>query len=157
MQKTHLVCGIIAGVLLGTLLILQYVLNISLSHSGFKWGSIVVVILATLLSTYLFSKQKAASLGEIFGVGFRTVAVTIVIFSAIFLIFTSLTPGYKEAFLQELALVQQERNLGEDFETDFDTQQNYFVPSALAGSLLNFFFPGLVTAILAGVFFKKKS
>jgi hypothetical protein len=155
--KNHIWYGLIAAGLIIALFLIQYFSGIPFGHTGIRWASIGIIVLVVILSCFRYGKLfEDASFGELFSNGFRTTAVTVVIFAIFFIVFVQLFPDYKEKFVLEVVAAGPNAASTADREKDIAMLRDNFLVSALAGSLINYLVPGLLAALLGAALAKKK-
>lgn len=155
--KNHIWYGLMAAAGIIVLFLVQYFAGIPFGHTGIRWASIGIIVLMVILSCFRYSKLfEDASFGELFSNGFRTTAVTVVIFAIFFIVFVQLFPDYKDKFVLEVVAAGPNAASTTDREKDIAMLRDNFIVSALAGSLLNYLVPGLLAALLGAALAKKK-
>lgn len=155
--KNHIWFGLLAAGLIIVLFLIQYFNNISFGHPGFKWAPIGIIVLVVILSSIRFGKLfEDASFGEIFSNGFRTTAVTVVIFAIFFIVFVQGFPEYKEKFILEVVAAGPNAASTANREQDIETLRDNFIVSALAGTLITYLVPGMLAALVGAAIAKKK-
>lgn len=155
--KNHIWYGLVAAGLIIVLFLIQYFAGIPFGHTGIRWASIGIIVLMVVLSCFRYSKLfEDASFGDVFGNGFRTTAVTVVIFAIFFIVFVQLFPEYKEKFVLEVVAAGPNAASTADRDKDIAMLKDNFLVSALAGSLLNYLIPGVLAALLGAALAKKK-
>lgn len=155
--KNHIWFGLLAAGLIIVLFLIQYLNNISFGHPGFKWAPIGIIVLVVILSSIRFGKLfEDASFGEIFSNGFRTTAVTVVIFAIFFIVFVQWFPEYKEKFILEVVAAGPNAASTANREKDIETLRDNFIVSALAGTLITYLVPGMLAALVGAAIAKKK-
>ncbi|GEP98223.1 DUF4199 family protein [Chitinophaga cymbidii] len=155
--KNHIWYGLVAAGLIIVLFLIQYFAGLPFGHIGIRWASIGIIVLMVILSCFRYSKLfEDASFGDVFGNGFRTTAVTVVIFAIFFIVFVQLFPEYREKFVLEVVAAGPNAASTADRDKDIAMLKDNFLVSALAGSLLNYLIPGVLAALLGAALAKKK-
>ncbi|QEH42766.1 DUF4199 family protein [Chitinophaga sp. XS-30] len=155
--KNHIWFGLLAAGLIIVLFLIQYFNNIPFGHAAFKWAPIGIIVTMVILSAFRYGRLfEAPSFGELFSNGFRTTAVTVVIFAIFFVVFVQLFPEYKDKFVAEVVAAGPNAASTADREKDIAMLKDNLIVSALAGSLINYLIPGMLAALLGAALVKKK-
>ncbi|MBO9153957.1 DUF4199 domain-containing protein [Chitinophaga sp. GCM10012297] len=157
--KIHIQFGLAAAAVNFILLLVQFFTGAPFASPLFMILPIASLSILVIAACRKFSKETGgnAGFGEIFGVGFRTTAVTIVIFAILFFLFVWIVPAYKERFIAEvIASAQAADATAADIEQSTAGLKKNFAISALAGLEFMNLIPGLIASVIGAAIARKK-
>ena len=157
--KTHIQFGLTAAAVNFGLLLVQFYTHTPFGSMLFMFLPIIFLFALVIAACLKYNKETAgkAGFGEIFGVGFRTTAVTIIIFAILFFLFVWIVPAYKERFIAEVIASAQPGNASPaEMEESLAGLRKNFAISALAGLEFMTLIPGLIASVIGAAIAKKK-
>lgn len=155
----HIRFGLAAAAVNFILLLVQFFTRTPFASPLFMVLPVASLALLVIAACRKFHKETggAASFGEVFGVGFRTTAVTIVIFAILFFLFAWIVPAYKERFIAEvIASANAGGASAAEIEESTAGLRKNFAISALAGLEFMNLVPGLIASVIGAAIAKKK-
>lgn len=157
-SKIHIRFGLLAAAINFILLLIQFFARIPMANPVFRFLPVLTLLVLVIAACLIFSKDAGgkATFGEIFGTGFRTTAVTIVIFAILFIVFVQVAPAYKERFIQEAVAAGPNAASSANPAEDIAMLRDRFTVSVLSGIILMNFIPGLIATVIGAAIAKKK-
>ncbi|RPD43154.1 DUF4199 domain-containing protein [Chitinophaga barathri] len=157
-SKIHIRFGLLAAAVNFALLLIQFFAGISVANPVFRFLPVISLLILVMAACLKFSKDAGGEVtfGEVFGTGFRTTAVTIVIFAILFIVFVQVVPAYKERFIQEAVAAGPNGASSENPAEDIAMLRDRFTVSVLSGIILMNFIPGLIASVIGAAIAKKK-
>jgi NADH:ubiquinone oxidoreductase subunit 6 (subunit J) len=153
-----------AGLLL---FLLMVVFTLIINMGGFQrnsklnWLSYLIIVCGITLLVIKYGKDMGnnVTFGNLFGYGFKTIAITTIFFIAFSLLFYTVFPEYKTQLLEisrENAMQKATPENREQMEKGIEMFQRFFWVAMIAGILVSFAILGAIGSLIGAAIAKKE-
>lgn len=145
------VCGIILGLVSIIIFLAYYFTGLSFTDSAIKWlpGLISLVLIILFVIKWANDNNNNVTFGKCFTYGFKSVAISVIIFFIFTAIFIFTFPDYKEQFMTAMRQQMNQNSQLTDEQRDQATSmmERFFTISILGGTV----FVGLIFGAIASL------
>ncbi len=153
-NKIHLKFGAVAGITLIILFVLYYLLGWNFDKDYKSWFPSIVFMLIIVISQFQHTRvvDDDVPFGNLFAKGFKTAAVGTCIYVLFLILFILLDPSYKQGMLEMSKQKMVDGGMqGNKLKESMDMARNYFLVSAISGSVLGELVLGLIASLAGAV------
>ena len=157
-KSTHLMKGLLISLLLIIVGLIQFSLD-DYKNQMYGWIDRILIIVGIMISCVLYSKEQNETVNfkKIFGYGFKTTALVIIIMIAYQILFVYvIDPNLKDKIVAISVEEMQKNNMPNDqIDVSIGYIKNFFIPGMIAGTIFGNLYLGVIGSLIGAAISKK--